>query len=291
MFFALLIVTFVVAFLTSALVARLFGSSIRSILDRIVSPELSSAWYRYLLFAIMVVGVSGGVRLYDLREFTRPRGPNESLAPLALTAERWTLEVYATIISTLQRVAVLLFVFFLISLFAYVVIRIFERIEARREMKDLRERREARDAASERNTRGERVREERSQARREQLVRRESVRRVSADEPQRSSRGEGDRDRVGSRGSNGGGRERSRSERPRHASPTDPVDDAGDRDVASESGESADSPARRRRRRTSRRERGGGSGSSERGEQRGSQEGGSEQPNGGTEPSPESGEE
>ena len=59
MFFTLLIVTFIVALLTSALVARLFGSSIRSILDRIVSPELSSAWYRYLIFAIMA-GIIGG---------------------------------------------------------------------------------------------------------------------------------------------------------------------------------------------------------------------------------------
>ncbi len=43
-----------------------------------------------------------------------------------LTAERWTFEVYRTIISTLQGVAWMLLVFCVFALVAYVIVRAFE---------------------------------------------------------------------------------------------------------------------------------------------------------------------
>ena len=45
---------------------------------------------------------------------------------LELTPERWTLEIYRTIIESLQSIAWMLLVFFLVSLGMYVVVRIFE---------------------------------------------------------------------------------------------------------------------------------------------------------------------
>ena len=63
MFITLLIVTLLIALATSLLVLRLFDRLIRNILDRVVSAELSEAWNRYLSFAVVVVGVSGGVRI------------------------------------------------------------------------------------------------------------------------------------------------------------------------------------------------------------------------------------
>lgn len=63
MFVALLVVTFTIALIASFLVNRLFQRPISAILDRIVAEELSSAWQRYIKFAIYVVGISGGVRI------------------------------------------------------------------------------------------------------------------------------------------------------------------------------------------------------------------------------------
>ena len=124
MFFALLIVTFVVAVGVSALVARAFDRSVGSILARIIADDISAGWQRFLRFAILVVGVSGGVRVRDLERYITPtQGRRAGLDPLALTAERWTLEVYRTVIGALQSIAWTLLVFFVVALFAYVIVR------------------------------------------------------------------------------------------------------------------------------------------------------------------------
>ena len=62
MFFALLIVTFLIATAVSFGVVRLFDRPVSSILQRIVAEELSGAWHRYIKFAAYVVGISGGVQ-------------------------------------------------------------------------------------------------------------------------------------------------------------------------------------------------------------------------------------
>jgi hypothetical protein len=130
MFFALLIVTLLVAVLVSFVVARAFSKSILTILDKIVGPEMAAAWAKYMTFAIYVVGISGGVRIYALEQYlAKPDvpGPEGQMIPNphpALTPERWVLEVYRTIIETMQAVAWMLLVFFLFALIAYVIVRI-----------------------------------------------------------------------------------------------------------------------------------------------------------------------
>ena len=74
MFITLLVVTFLIALATSLVVVGLFRTPVRTILDRLVSPELRGAWHRYLSFAVVVVGVSGGVRIWD--GSLRKGGPN-----------------------------------------------------------------------------------------------------------------------------------------------------------------------------------------------------------------------
>lgn len=134
MFLSLLLVTFAISFLTALAVHLLFKRPIGDILKRIVSEELSAAWRRYIIFAIYVVGISGGVRIYDLERYiTAPAAPRgEAAEPLTLTADRWTLEVYRTIIETLQSIAWMLLVFFVVALVAYVVVRGFEYWAARK---------------------------------------------------------------------------------------------------------------------------------------------------------------
>jgi hypothetical protein len=123
-FITLLIVTFIIALATSLAVVRLFRAPIRTILDRVVSADLSGAWHRYLAFAVVVVGVSGGVRIWDLEKYITAR--TKDMEPVVLNADRWVLEVYRTLIGTLQSVAWLLLVFFLVALIAYVIVRGFE---------------------------------------------------------------------------------------------------------------------------------------------------------------------
>ncbi len=124
MFFILLVVTFLIAVAVSFGVVRLFDRPVASILRRIVVEDLSGAWHRYISFAAYVVGVSGGVRIHDLERYiTAPKKDEEVLV---LTAERWTLEVYRTVIETLQGIAWMLLVVFVVALVAYVFARSFE---------------------------------------------------------------------------------------------------------------------------------------------------------------------
>lgn len=124
MFLALLLVTFLIALATCAIVVRLFRGPIGQILDRLVPADLSAAWQRYLGFAIYVVGVSSGVRIWDLEKYITAR--TDEGAPIVLNGDRWVLEVYRTIVSTLQSTAWMLLLFFLFALLAYVMTRGFE---------------------------------------------------------------------------------------------------------------------------------------------------------------------
>jgi hypothetical protein len=125
MFITLLAVTFLIALAVSAIVVRMFTKPIDGILRRIISDEISVAWLRYLKFAIYVVGVSGGVRIWELEKYVTPQ-PYAQAQVVELTRDRWVLEVYRTIIEALKDIAWLLLVFFIFALIAYVIVRAFE---------------------------------------------------------------------------------------------------------------------------------------------------------------------
>lgn len=117
--------TFLISLGVSAIVAWFFRKPIDAILRRIIADEISTAWLKYLQFAIYVVGISSGVRIWELERYITPQSGREQPA-LALTTQRWVLEVYRTIIEALQGIAVVLLVFFVIALIAFVLVRIFE---------------------------------------------------------------------------------------------------------------------------------------------------------------------
>lgn len=135
MFFTLLIVTFVLALLVSAILVRVFSQQIERILKRIINDAIHDAWLKYLKFAICVVGISSGVRIHEIERYINPDRYNKDSKVIELTTERWVLEVYRTIIETLQGIAWLLLVFFVFALIAYVVVRIFE-MRSGKEVKD-----------------------------------------------------------------------------------------------------------------------------------------------------------
>ncbi len=123
MFATLLLVTFLVALAVSTATALVFARSIKGILNRIIADEISAAWFRYLNFAILVVGVSAGVRIYALERYVTPSRDDQDAKIIELTSDRWLLELYRTVIETLQGIAWLLLVFFAFALIAYVIVR------------------------------------------------------------------------------------------------------------------------------------------------------------------------
>jgi hypothetical protein len=125
MFLTLLLVTFLISAAVSAIVVFTFAKPIDDILRRIISDAISHAWVKYVKFAIYVVGISSGVRIWELEKYINPPQIRDSQV-LALTRDRWVLEVYRTIIESLQGLAWLLLVFFAVALLAFVIVRVFE---------------------------------------------------------------------------------------------------------------------------------------------------------------------
>lgn len=124
MFFTLLLVTFGLAIAVSFAVVQIFKKPIGDIFQRIIKDEISKAWQKYITFATYVVGISGGVRIYQLEQYISAR--HKDVEVLELTVERWTIEVYRTIIETLQSIAWMYLVIFVFTLIAYVIVRGFE---------------------------------------------------------------------------------------------------------------------------------------------------------------------
>jgi len=120
MIIKLLAVTLVVAVSVAGLVAWVFRKSISAIMTRIVGDPLGSAWVRYVMVAIMVVGVGGGVRPWDYAKYITP--VKDQPLPV-LNADRWILEIYSTVMGTAQAITWLLLVFFVFALIAYVFVR------------------------------------------------------------------------------------------------------------------------------------------------------------------------
>ena len=130
MFVTLLIVNFAVAFVVCLIIARVFRTPIDKILQRLVAEDIYSTWSKYIIFAIYVVGISGGVRIWDLEKYITPH--NQGGTILELTSERWVLEVYRTIVGTLQSNAWMLLLFFIFALLAFVIVK---GLEMRKQLK------------------------------------------------------------------------------------------------------------------------------------------------------------
>lgn len=126
MFITLLLVTFVIATVVALIVAAWFANPIRRILGQIVDEEISFAWTMYVRFAVLVVGISSGVRIFQLERYINPTYGPENSEILQLTRDRWVLEIYRTIIGTMQGIAWVLLIFFVVALLALVIVRVGE---------------------------------------------------------------------------------------------------------------------------------------------------------------------
>ena len=124
MIIALLFSTFIISFVVATIVVFFFRKPIDGILDRVIGEDIGRAWARYLQFAIYVVGIGSGARVWQIERYISPQDPKAPV--LELTTDRWVLELYQTIIGTLGGVAWLLLVFFVFALIAFVIVRAME---------------------------------------------------------------------------------------------------------------------------------------------------------------------
>jgi hypothetical protein len=120
----LLVVTLAVALAAGTVAALVFLRPMRRILQRIVADDITSAWVRYLVFAMYVVGVGGGVNIRQIERYITAQGG--AAEPLVLTLDRWIIEIYSSGIGALGAITWLLLVFFVFALIAYVVVRALE---------------------------------------------------------------------------------------------------------------------------------------------------------------------
>ena len=84
-----------------------------------------------MMFAIYVVGISNGVRVWNLERYILPN-VKDSVLPV-LNTNRLLFEMYSTVIGALQGIAWLLLVFFIFTLIAFVFLRVFEFSKSRRD--------------------------------------------------------------------------------------------------------------------------------------------------------------
>src|SRR6185436_8291228 len=90
MFISLLVVTFIIAAATSSVVAYFLHKPVAAILSRIIADELALAWQRYVIFGVYLVGITGGVRIWELERYV---SPSARQGALELNTDRWALEI------------------------------------------------------------------------------------------------------------------------------------------------------------------------------------------------------
>ena len=129
MFYVLFTTILIVVVLTAAAAARFFDPAVGKILSRTLGQDLADAWRKYVFFAIVVSGISGGVRQWSLQQYLPP-APGKGTTQLQLSGERWLLELFQAFISTLQSIAWVVLLFFLCAMLAYAIMRA---VEYRRE--------------------------------------------------------------------------------------------------------------------------------------------------------------
>ncbi|MBO8140096.1 MAG: hypothetical protein J7J43_04650 [Thermosipho sp. (in: Bacteria)] len=122
---------FIVSIIVSFIIAKVFNLPIKKILERIINDPISDAWRKYLIFAIYITGISSGVRIWEieryfgLSEYVDRTGTTIEKV-VQLTSERWTLEILRTIIEALQGISIMLLVFFIFALIAFVITKSIE---------------------------------------------------------------------------------------------------------------------------------------------------------------------
>jgi hypothetical protein len=127
MYIMLFTISFLVALGLSLTIAWISREAIETILRRFVTDFVTrSGFEKYIRFAIVVVGISGGTRVRALQEYISAASYNKHALEAALTQEVWVLEMYRTVVGTLESVVFLLLACIFLALIAPVIVRMFK---------------------------------------------------------------------------------------------------------------------------------------------------------------------
>ncbi len=120
-FYSLLLTTFLMAVVVSLIVIFAFRKSIKTIFMRIIGEDIAIVWEKFLVFALLVVGIASGVNIRMLERFIAPA--TEQNPTPELTTESWVLELFRTMLNSLGGLAWALLIFFLVALITYVIVK------------------------------------------------------------------------------------------------------------------------------------------------------------------------
>jgi len=123
MFLALFLVSLVLAFAISAIVAWVSKDIIEGIMHRFLADKIGAAVSKYLRFAIIVAGISDGTRAGALRDYINAPSYSRDALTAQLTQEFWALELYRTAIGSLEGILWLMLIFSLGAIVAIMLIR------------------------------------------------------------------------------------------------------------------------------------------------------------------------
>ncbi|MDX1419418.1 MAG: hypothetical protein R3181_05575 [Rubricoccaceae bacterium] len=110
MFYALFAVQLAVALGASLVAALLFDRATGAVFVRSFGEAVGRGWRWLVRFAVVVVGVASGVRVYELERYAAEGGP-------VLNGAEWLLAVYRSALGALESVVWALLLFFLVILF------------------------------------------------------------------------------------------------------------------------------------------------------------------------------
>ena len=116
MFVLLFLASFVVSLALSLFIAYISRDAVDSILRRFVADDAVRVGFeKYIRFGIVVVGIVGGTRVRALQEYIAAASWNKAALEAALTQEVWVMEMYRTIIGTLEGLVLLLLICILLA--------------------------------------------------------------------------------------------------------------------------------------------------------------------------------
>jgi len=125
MVYTLIISCTLLSLLVSIIAMFFFSKPIRVMVSSILPDELATAWSTFMRYMIVVIGVGGGVRIYNYEKYLDTGAADH--VPVPLTSGRWALELYDTLLNTLSSIGWLVFWLFAIVMIAYVILKVRER--------------------------------------------------------------------------------------------------------------------------------------------------------------------
>jgi hypothetical protein len=104
MFITLLLVNLTASLLVCLATVLIFRSPLVKLVKSHFAEEAAAVWIKFILFTIFVIGISVGTRLWDIEKYIDPQTGG------TINQDLLALEIYKTVIATMQVNAVLFFV-------------------------------------------------------------------------------------------------------------------------------------------------------------------------------------